>query len=103
MMNANTTVTVETTSRPAEPKVLITERALVKRINRALARRSGDGASFLRLRVSRSGSQLFYAIGRFYLRDLYLNCVSETGVDIEELGRSLGVMRHDEGLPVDGD
>lgn len=99
MMNANTPTAVETTSRSVASKILITERALVRRINRALSRQARDGAELLRLHVSRSGSQHFYALGKFYLMDVYGHYVTEAGVDIEELGRSLCVLHHDEGLP----
>jgi hypothetical protein len=68
-------------------KVTITERAIVQRINRRLARQDWPQA----LKVSR-GWCMQQNVGRFYVLDIYHNCVVDTRVDPEAYARDLGVL-----------
>ena len=66
--------------------VPITTRALVQRINRALA--EDDEV----LKAPR-GEKALQELGQYYVLDFNRNAVTRKDVDIEELGRSLGVLK----------
>jgi hypothetical protein len=69
-----------------KPMVKITERALYQRINRKL-RHEGE-----QLRTCRS--ELWQLeLGRYYIVDVFSSCVGCQHVDLETLGRELGVMQ----------
>lgn len=64
----------------------VSERALVARINRALAKQHES------LRRCRMGTQAFNDLGAYYVLDVYRNHVLATHVNIEALGRELNVL-----------
>lgn len=64
----------------------VSERAVVARINRALAK---DNRT---LRTTRADSRWYSNTGRHYVIDIAQNCILWTDVDLEELGRELGVL-----------
>jgi hypothetical protein len=64
-------------------RVPVTERALIQRINRRLAKED------CQLRVSR-GARAELELGRYYIIDPYRNVIENTHLGIEELGRELG-------------
>lgn len=68
----------------------VSERALVARINRALAKQ------YKKLRRCRMGTQAFNNLGAYYLLDG--NTVIDTHVNIEALGRKLNVLGDGETL-----
>jgi hypothetical protein len=72
-------------------RVPVTPRALVQRINRALA------ADDEELRKSR-GMRAFLDLGHYYTIDKRQNFIARKEVDIEELGRSLNVLKPHEAL-----
>jgi hypothetical protein len=76
------------------PTVPVTSRALLQRINRRLQR---DGERVRAYRGGRSWSQL----GDFYRFDTKRNFLCEGHVDLEGLGRELGVLKPYEGLAED--
>ena len=78
-----------------ERKVMITERALVQRINRTLAKDDE------RLKKVKAGSRMDAEYGPYYRLDYRMNAVVEPGVDIESLGRKLGVLKPYEALAAD--
>ncbi len=68
-------------------KVAVTERAVEARINRVLAKE-------LRvLKRCREDSRWFRDLGRHYIVDLGHNGIAGQDVDIELLGRELGVLK----------
>lgn len=69
----------------------VSERALMARINRKLRK------DLSALRKTRGGCAQI-ELGDFYVVDYELNSVTDTFVDIEDLGRELGVLRHYERL-----
>jgi hypothetical protein len=66
----------------------VSERALIERINRKLAR---DGQKLKTSRSARAECDL----GRHFVIDTSRNCVVERDVRLRELGGELGVLRHD--------
>lgn len=72
-------------------QVPVTTRALVQRINRALA--ADDEV----LKAAR-GAQALQDLGEHYILDIKRNVVTRKDVDIEAVGRSLGVLKEYEGL-----
>jgi hypothetical protein len=70
-----------------QQKVQVAPLALVRRITRALAK---DGEA---LRATREGSSAEQQLGRYYRIDISRNFLVETDVDIEALGRKLGVLK----------
>jgi hypothetical protein len=64
----------------------ITERALVQRINRRLAK-VGE-----RVRKTRVGTRSEVELGTFFITDCDRNCVQAKDVDVEALGHELGVL-----------
>lgn len=71
----------------------ISERALVARINRALAKQ------YKAVRRFRKNAQGFDYHGRYYVLDTWHNSPIATHVNLETLGRELGVMGESESLP----
>jgi hypothetical protein len=63
----------------------VTERALVQRINRRLAK------DFETLKAARGG-RWRSTTGDYYVVDLQRNAIARTNVDPEALGRELGVL-----------
>jgi hypothetical protein len=76
-----------------EPKTPVSERALVARINRALAKQRTV------LRRCRKDARGFDFHGAYYMLDSY-NTVIDTHVNIEALGRKLNVLGDRETLRV---
>ena len=70
-------------------KMTVTEGALIKRINRKLAK---DGE---RLRRSRS-ARMFSSVGDVYRLNVNRNFVVDHHVDVETLARDLGCMHENE-------
>ena len=73
-------------TQTATKKIAITERALYQRISRRLRR---DGQQ---LRTNRS-ERWFRDLGLYYTVDLYRNAIEASHLDLETLGRELGVIR----------
>ena len=71
--------------------VTITSPTLIKRINRRLAHND------LQLRTTRSESARC-SIGHHYILNVWRNAIIEMFVDVEDLGRELGVLRPSESL-----
>ena len=71
--------------------IAITEKALVQRLNRALAK------SETILRKSRPGTRMEIDYGNYYSVS-FRNNINGAHIDIEDLGRELGVMRPHETL-----
>lgn len=63
--------------------------ALISRINRRLAHECEQ------LHKSR-GARCLLDLGEYYVRDCNRNFIVEKNVDPEQLGRELGVLKHDE-------
>jgi hypothetical protein len=72
-------------------KVPVTKRALIQRVNRALAK---DGEQL----KATKGAQAQLDLGEFYVVDVSLNAVSRKDVDLEKLARELGVLKPYEAL-----
>jgi len=66
--------------------VTVTKRAIMQRINRALAKQGEL------LRANRSSSYQ-HDLGHYYVIDLRLNAVVGKDVDLTELGKELGVLK----------
>jgi hypothetical protein len=75
-----------------ELEMIVSERAAIARINRSLAK------EMQRLLVCKWGSRWHSSLGRFYLVDLARNAVDTTNIDLEALGRELGVLRPNESV-----
>jgi hypothetical protein len=73
-------------------KVLVTERALVQRVNRALSK---DDEC---LKKSRPGSRMEMEYGMFYSVDLRTNNIVRSWKDIESVGRELDLLKQYEAL-----
>jgi hypothetical protein len=69
-----------------KPMVKFTKRALYQRINRALR------AEGIQLRTCRSGRWQL-ELGTYYIVDVLSNYVARQHVDLEKLGRELGVIK----------
>ncbi|MCC6807838.1 MAG: hypothetical protein IT381_10460 [Deltaproteobacteria bacterium] len=76
------------------PRVFVTERALIQRLNRRLAQVGWHGMSLKKTRSARA----FMDLGEFYIVDHENNFVVDRHVDIEEEARELGVLRDWEAL-----
>lgn len=68
----------------------VSTRALISRINRRLAR---DGEH---LRKSRPNTSESHNFGTYYIVNPRINRLVASNVDLEEVGRDLGVLRPDE-------
>jgi hypothetical protein len=66
-------------------KVLVSRRALIQRLNNALA-----GSNLLLKKTK--GGRMKKQLGDYYLIDLKQNALVETDVDMEKLGRKHGVL-----------
>jgi hypothetical protein len=73
-------------------KVSVTQRALIARINRALAKQDEL------LKTCREDGPSFHQLGRYYIVDINRNMLLHSDIDLEELGRELGVFRGYEAL-----
>lgn len=76
-------------------KVPVSERALVGRINRALAK---DGEA---LRRCRRNSRAWPELGDYYVVDINKNFVTGKRLDLEDYGRELKVLADFEALSED--
>lgn len=72
-------------------KVPVTKRALIQRVNRALAK---DGEQL----KATKGAQAQLDLGEFYVVDVSGNSVSRKDVDLEKLARELGALKPYEAL-----
>lgn len=70
----------------------VSERALIKRINRSLRR------NFEKLKKCQEKSRCFNDLGSFYVVDQRNNLFVERHVDIEAFGRDIGVLKTNEML-----
>jgi len=61
-----------------ETKTTVTERALIKRINRILAK---------------EGEQLCKSRGEWFVKDLRTNSIVASGCEPEQLGREIGALK----------
>ena len=68
-------------------KAIVSERAVIARINRALA------GNWEALRVNRPGTKWESELGRYYLVDLSLNTINAQHVDLAELAAELEVLK----------
>lgn len=68
-------------------KVKVRERALIGRINRKLAKMDS------KLKTCRESSPSYSTLGRYYVVDVNRNFVQDHDVDLEALGRDLGVLK----------
>jgi hypothetical protein len=76
----------------ATRKVMITERALVQRINRALAKEDEV------VKKSRADSRMEMQYGTYYSVNQRTNNIANGNIDIESMGRELGVLKEYEAL-----
>jgi hypothetical protein len=74
------------------PTNVVTERALLRRINRKLAKDQEV------VRRCRENSRGFHDLGTYYRVDLTTNLVVDTHIDIETLGRELDVLGESESV-----
>ena len=72
-----------------QPKIEVSMRAVIQRINRRLAR---VGEHLHRYR----GGQWYTDLGDYYIRDEYRNFLVQGHVEPEGLARELGVLRESE-------
>jgi hypothetical protein len=75
-----------------EQTVPVSERALAARINRALAKQGQT------LRRCRADSRWHRELGDYYAIDVDRNTCADTDIDLEALGREMGVLREFEKL-----
>jgi len=76
-------------------KVPVSERALVARIDRAMAK---NGET---LKRCREDSRWFNELGRYYTVNVSINGITDKHVDLEKLGRKMGVLSEYETLGKD--
>jgi len=98
MQNENTNARqIEQQQGPVDPRTPVSHDALVKRINRKLAR---EGERLRKTRPCRGEgvSRMWMNCGDFYVIDVRRNFLVDTHVDVEILGRKLGVLAHYERL-----
>jgi hypothetical protein len=78
-------------------KVMVSQRALVQRINRRLAK---ENRKLCAARGFNAGGTHYddTNLGRFYVIDAYRNAVVDTRVDIADLARDLSVLKNWEEL-----
>lgn len=72
----------------------VSERALIGRINRKLAREPEP----MRVQVCRENSRWYANLGRHYIVHCAINTVDSTDIDLEAWGRELGVLGATEAL-----
>jgi hypothetical protein len=68
-------------------KIPVSEKALMARVNRKLAR---EGERILK---SREGSRLRGNVGEFYLLDVNRNTVTGTHMELEHVAKEVGALR----------
>lgn len=68
-------------------KKTVSERAVIARINRALAK---DGEA---LRKTRNDSRWLNDLGHYYIIDANLNTITAQHISLSELGRELNVLK----------
>jgi len=73
-------------------RALVSKRALVQRINRALAHQDQQLRATRGTRSGEGFTSDQVELGYYYTVDFRLNCVVEKHVDLEELGRELKVL-----------
>lgn len=73
-------------------KVMVSERALMARINRKLK------AENQHLRKSKVDSRCYSNLGSFYIVDDYRNSIEASHVDLVELGKELKVLQEFEAI-----
>jgi hypothetical protein len=73
-------------------KTPVGERALHRRINRKLAKQHEA------VRSCRARTRAYNHLGRYHLLDIHRNQVLDSHIDIQTLGRKLGVMGEEETL-----
>jgi hypothetical protein len=71
--------------------VPVTTRALVQRINRKLSALDGGDPRAEQVRAARGKAR--ETLGEFYLLDVGKNAVKDWHLDLDALGRKLGVLR----------
>ena len=71
-------------------KIKISERAVIQRINRKLAKDNE------KLKTLHETSQSIHNIGRHYIVDIYSGAILHTHQDVESLGREIGVLHNRE-------
>jgi|SRR5579859_86626 len=72
-----------------QKKLAVSERCLIRRINRKLSANAMQLSSAAGLRVETS-------VGRYFIVDVKRNRITQQHVDLEELGRELGVLADEE-------
>lgn len=80
-----------TNVQPAPLKTAVSERALIKRINRKLVKEQEQ------LRVNR-GDRWLTDLGNYYIVDFNTNFVTSSHFDLEKLGREMGCLSSWENL-----
>ena len=73
----------------AKRRVPVSERALVQRINRALAKDEWEPPPILK---KTRGARALVDLGEFYVIDQRRNLIVEKDVDLERYGRELGAL-----------
>jgi hypothetical protein len=68
-------------------KIPVAERALMARVNRALAKKNQA------MQRCRQESRSFHNLGRYYIIDFSRNCLLHSDVDIEAFARQMGILR----------
>ncbi len=71
----------------APSRVLVSERAVLQRLNRALAHEVKV------IRVCKETSRWFRDCGRYYLVDLNFNAIRDSHIDLEAFAREEGVLK----------
>jgi len=67
-------------------KVKLSQRAVIQRINRKLAKQDQ------KLNTSRMKSAGIHDMGRYYIVDTYRNAVVDSQINLETMGRKLGAI-----------
>lgn len=78
-------------------RAAVSERALIARINRALAKENDDRV----LRKCREDSRSFRDLGHYYVVDISRNSIIDHHIEIEEMGRQWRVLKSWEELAAD--
>jgi hypothetical protein len=73
-------------------QITLSERALVKRINRVLKRKGSLGWQLKKAR----GGKVKSSVGDYYILDIERNFIMQPNVDIEEYAREIGVLQDHE-------
>lgn len=70
----------------AKGKVVVSERALLARLNRKLAHEG------LQIKKCRMNSRFYHDLGDYYIIDIRLNFIKSKDVDLKRLGKSENVL-----------